>query len=243
VVAFQLHLDDFYQTVKPGPAFNFGFRAILPITTGIIPFGAVVGTLCHEAQFSFFQTMAMNVLVYAGASQLAATELMMQNAAGFVVIATGLVINLRFILYSAAISPLLSQSRLLTKVACAFTLTDQGYAVMSAHQDKLKTKTETLSFYFGTAACMMLVWNLSVIAGFIFGNFAPAAWALDFAVPLSFIALVIPTLKNKYYVLVAIFSSVVSILLSQMPYKMGLVLTAILAVGFGALLTRKKAAP
>ncbi|MFN7729935.1 MAG: AzlC family ABC transporter permease [Bdellovibrio sp.] len=229
--------------MKPGSAFNFGLRSILPITTGIIPFGAVVGTLCSEAKFSFFQTMSMNLLVYAGASQLAATELMMQNAAGFIVVATGLVINLRFILYSAAISPLLSQTPLLTKVACAFTLTDQSYAVMSAHQHKLKTKTETLSFYFGTAACMMLVWNSSVVAGFVFGNFAPATWALDYAVPLSFIALVIPTLKNKYYFLVAVFSSVTSILLSQIPYRLGLVLTAVLAVGFGAILIGKKAAP
>ena len=184
----------------------------------------------------------MNVLVYAGASQLAATELMMQHAAGFVVIATGLVINLRFILYSAAISPILTESSLATKMACAFTLTDQGYAVMSAHQDQLPTKTDTLTFYFGSAACMMIIWNLSVIAGFVFGNFAPASWALDYAVPLSFIALVIPTLKNKYYVLVAAFSSVVSILLSQLPYRMGLVMTALLAVGFGAFLTRKKVA-
>ena len=213
---------------------------MLPVTTGAIPFGAVVGTVSAEAHFSFFQTMTMNIVVYAGASQLAAIELMNKNAAAVVVIATALIINARFLLYSAALSPVLQKSKLSTKVACAYTVTDQSYAVVSANHDKLTTDKDTIMFYLGTAVCMMLAWHLSVIAGFVFGNFAPASWALEYAVPLSFVALVIPTLKDKTYVTVAAFSSVVSIFLDAMPYRLGLIMTGLVSIALGAYLSRKR---
>ena len=223
-------------------SFRKGFRATVPILPGIIPFGAVMGTVCFEAKLTLFQTVAMNLLAYAGAAQLAAMELMTKHAAGVVVVATGLIINIRFLLYSAAMSPHLQHSRFFTKFACAYSLTDQSYAIVSAHQADLKTPEETVRFYLGTAVCMAVAWHLSVIAGYIFGNFAPASLALDYAVPLSFVALVIPTLKNKTYVAVAAFSSVVSILLYSLPFKTGLIVTALLSIAVAILLTRKRAA-
>lgn len=221
--------------------FVMGFKLMIPITTGIIPFGAVVGTLCSEAKFSFLQTMGMNIFVYAGASQLAAIDLMTRNALSIVVIVSGLVINLRFLLYSAAMSPFLQKSSFLTKFFSAHMLTDQSYAVMSANQDKLPTNKAAVDFYFGASFCMILVWQLSVVAGFIFGNFAPPSWGLDFGVPLSFVALVIPTLKNSKYVIVALFSAVVSVLLYSLPFKVGLIVTACLSIMLAAFLSRRRA--
>ncbi len=215
---------------------------MIPITTGVIPFGAVVGTVCSEANLSFFQTMTMNIFVYAGAAQLAAMDLMNKNAASLVVIVTGLVINLRFLLYSAAISPIVHRSSFLVKLLVAHSLTDQSYAVMTAHQDKFKDHWEAIQFYFGGATCMWLAWQASVVAGFGFGNFAPASWALDFAVPLSFLALVVPTLKSRKYVFVAIFSAVVSILLNPLPYRLGLFVTAALSIALASFITRKRGA-
>lgn len=220
--------------------FALGFRETIPILTGVIPFGAVMGTVSAEAHLTFFQTMFMNFFVFSGAAQLASIELMTKHAASVVVVATGLVINLRFLLYSAAVSPVVQRSPFLVKLLCAHSLTDQSYAVMSSHQEKLKTNSETLQFYFGTAACMFISWQVGVVAGFIFGNVAPASWALDYAVPLSFLALVIPTLKNRKYITIAIFSSVVSILLHPLPYRTGLLGTAVLSVGLAYFLTRKR---
>jgi len=220
--------------------FGQGFKLMIPITTGIIPFGAVVGTLCSEAKFSFFQTMGMNIFVYAGAAQLAAIDLMTRNALSLVVIVSGLVINLRFLLYSAAMAPFLKNSNFLTKLFSAHMLTDQSYAVMSANQERLPTNKDAVNFYFGASLCMILVWQLSVVAGFIFGNFAPASWGLDYGVPLSFVALLVPTLKNKKYVVVSVFSAVVSVLLYSLPFKVGLIVTACLSIVLAAYLSGKK---
>ena len=219
-----------------------GFKSMLPIVPGIIPFGAVMGTVSADAHLSFFQTVSMNFIVFAGASQLAAVDLMNQQAAVIVVLATGLIINLRFLLYSAALSPIVQQESFFTKFICAFCTTDQSYAVMSAEQDRFRSNREAVEFYLGSCLCMMIAWQGSVIAGYIFGNFAPKSLSLEYAIPLSFVALVMPTLKNKKYVAVAVFSSIVSLLLYKMPFKTGLIATAVLSIGVAILLTRKKAA-
>lgn len=214
---------------------------MLPISTGVVPFGAVMGTVAHDAGLNFTQTNVMNIIVFAGAAQLAAVDLMVHNAAAAVVIATGLIINLRFILYSAALSPLVQKSNFLVKFLAAYCITDQNYAVMTANESKFKSNAEALAFYFGASLCMVLAWDLSVVGGFIFGNFAPQAWALEYAVPLSFLALVMPTIKKgRKYIAVAVFSTVMSVLLHNVPYKLGLIFTALLSISFGVILSRKK---
>lgn len=210
--------------------FKLGFRAILPLVSGIIPFGAVMGSAFAEAKLPFWQAMLMNLSVYAGAAQLATVDLMSLKAAVLVVVGTGLIINLRFLLYSAAMSHYLKESSLLVRFLTAFTLTDQSYAAMMSHHDKYRSNHEATQFYLGTAACMMLVWTSSVVAGYIFGNFAPAALNLDFAVPLSFVALLIPTLKTKAHWAVALASCVLSVLLVGLPLRSGLMVTAILCI-------------
>lgn len=211
-----------------------------PVLTGVIPFGAVMGTVYSEANLSLTQSVGMNIIVFAGASQLAAVDLMTKNAASFIVIMTGLIINLRFLLYSAALSPVVQRSNFFIKIFSAYLLTDQGYAVMSANESKLKSNADSTMFYLGASVCMMIVWHSSVFAGYIFGNFAPASISLDFAVPLSFVALVMPTIKNKTYFIVAFFSSALSLFLYQLPFKLGLIVTAIASIVLAAYLSKTK---
>ncbi len=220
--------------------FKLGFKAVLPIISGIIPFGAVMGSAFSEALLSLFQAMLMNTSVYAGAAQLATVDLMKMNAAVLVVVVTGLIINLRFLLYSAAMAPYLKESNPFIKFITAFTLTDQSYATMMANHDKISTDKEAVDFYLGTSASMFLVWTSAVIAGFAFGNFAPTSLNLDYAVPLSFIGLLIPTLKTRAHQFVTLFSSVCSVLFHQFPLRTGLMVTALLSIALAWLIINRK---
>lgn len=220
--------------------FAQGFRAVLPIISGIVPFGAVMGSAFAEAKLGFWQALLMNTTVYAGAAQLATVDLMKMNAAVIVVVVTGLIINLRFLLYSAAMSPYLTDAKPIVKFLCAFTLTDQSYATMTANQDKFQSNEEAIQFYLGTAASMMLTWHGSVIAGFVFGNFAPVALSLDYAIPLSFVALLIPTLKSKSHMIVAVFSASASVLFYQLPLKTGLMVTALFSISLAWLIIQRR---
>lgn len=212
---------------------------MLPITTGIIPFGLVMGSVASSAHLSAVQTLGMNCLVFAGASQLAAIDLMLHNTPSLIVVLTGMTINLRFLLYSASLSSVFHESSVSKKAVASYVSTDQTYAVLMAQRRHMSNQ-EKASFYLGSAVTMVVAWQSSVLIGFLFGNFAPHAWSLDYAVPLSFVALVIPTLKDKTFVLVALASAVISVLLKPLPWNLGLVVTALLGISLGALLTRNR---
>lgn len=210
--------------------FRHGFRSILPIISGIIPFGVVMGSAFAEAKLEFWQAALMDTVVYAGAAQLASVDLMKINAAVFVVVGTGLVINLRFLLYSAAMAPYLRHSSWWTKCFAAFTLTDQSYAALTANQEKLPTDQAVVEFYVGSATCMLLTWHLAVLAGYVFGNFAPMSWSLDYAIPLSFVALLMPTLKTRQHVMIALLSAGLSLAFYGLPLKTGIMATALMSM-------------
>lgn len=211
---------------------------MLPVMTGVIPFGAVMGTAAHEAGLSVWHSTWMNVLVFAGASQLAAVDLMTKNISLVVVVATGLVINLRFILYSAAFSPFAREAGWGTKLLSAYMLTDQSYSVMSANEPHFRNRQDALTFYFGACVCMAITWHLSVLAGFYFGNFSPREWALDYAVPLSFVVLVIPTLKSWRHRVVAASSCIFGVLFHELPLNVGLLVAAFCAMAIAVFLMR-----
>ncbi len=215
-----------------------GFKSMLPITTGVFPFGLVMGTVYIHAQIPNYEALAMNVLVFGGSSQLAVIDLMLQKSSILIVIATGLIINLRFMLYSAAFSDYVQNSNVWIKLFCTYGLTDQTYAVLKAYEHKLSSQQEVVSFYMGSALCMLLAWHGSVLVGFIFGNFLPISISLDYAIPLSFVALVLPTLKNKTYFYVALMAALTAIVLKPLPYNLGLLVSALIALGFAAFLTR-----
>ena len=211
---------------------------MLPITTGVFPFGLVMGTVYIHAQVSGLEAFGMNLLVFGGASQLAAIALMLQDSSIFVVIATGLIINLRFMLYSAAFTDYVQNSNIWVKLFCTYSLTDQTYAVLKANEHKLSSQQEVVAFYMGSAVCMLTAWHGSVFVGVVFGNFLPASLSLEYAIPLSFVALVMPTIKQKSYIYVALLAAVLSVLLKPLPYNLGLLTSALLALGFAAFLTR-----
>jgi predicted branched-subunit amino acid permease len=216
--------------------FKFGFRQMFPVMTGVIPFGFVVGTAAHEAGLSVGQSAWMNVLVFAGASQLAALDLLTQKVPLLVIVATGLIINLRFLLYSAAFSPFARGASWGQKLLCAYMLTDQSYTVMSANEQHFRSNQDALKFYFGSCACMTIAWHVSVLIGFFFGNVSPLEWSLDFAVPLSFVVLVIPTLRTWKHRFVAVSSGFCGLLFRNLPFNVGLLVASICAMGIATFL-------
>jgi predicted branched-subunit amino acid permease len=217
-----------------------GFKSMLPISIGVLPFALVMGTVSYAAKLTATQTIGMNLLVFAGSSQIAVIELLLQKSSTIVVILTGLIINLRFMLYSAAFAPYLENSNLWVKIFSSYNLTDQSFATMQSKQSIFKNNHEAVSFYVGAALCMFFVWQVTVIIGFLFGNILPSKLALDYAIPLSFVALVIPTLKSRNYLYVAIASSVFAVICKPIPYNLGLLVATLLGLVLAAILTSKK---
>lgn len=171
-----------------------GLRDVAPILLGVAPFALVAGATAVDAGLSPLQAAGLSVIVFAGASQLAAIELLGDNAELLVVLATGVVINLRMLMYSASIAPHFRPFRSRWKALCSYVLTDQAYALSVTRY----TGTADLDpaarrrYYLAVAGSLWVVWQLCSLVGIVVGARVPPAWGLDFAVPLVFLSLLVP---------------------------------------------------
>lgn len=213
-----------------------GIAAGAPFVLVVGPFGLLFGVVGTEAGLDIAQVMGFSVLVIAGAAQFTALQLMQEQAPTLVVLATALAVNLRMAMYSAALVPHLGQARLWQRAVMAYFLVDQTYATVHPHlQDRPALPLRArLAFYAGTVIPVAPLWYAATLAGALLGEAIPPAFALDFAVPITFLALVAPALRSLPHMLAAAVSVTLALLLAGMPYNLGLICAAIAAMAVGA---------
>lgn len=216
-------------------AFSAGFMAVAPIIPGVVPFGMICGVTAVKAGLSPAAAMGMSVLIFAGASQLAAIQLLAAGALPLVIVFTALVINLRFSMYSASLAPHFQHLPKRWRWPLAYLLTDQAYAMSinrylsgapSAHEHKHW-------FYLGVAVTMWFTWQPATAAGILLGAAVPASWSLDFAIPLTFMALLVPGLRDRPTLIAAGVGGGVAVLAAALPFNLGLVLAAVSGIAAG----------
>ncbi|AZI43326.1 branched-chain amino acid ABC transporter permease [Deinococcus psychrotolerans] len=212
------------------PSFWRGLRAFLPLVPGILPFSLVTGVAAVQAGFSPVQSIFFSVIGFAGSAQLIASQMFKSGTPTILILLSALVVNLRFAIYSAAMLPVLSRASKLWRWPLAYVLTDQNFAVMAARPaDELNP----VQYYAGASAVMWLTWQLGTVAGALLGAGIPAAWPLDFAVPLSFIALLVPVLKTRPQLLAALVSGAVAVAAHGLPYRLNLMVGAACGIAVG----------
>lgn len=219
-------------------AFWEGGRDSLPFLIVVVPFGMIFGVLASEAGWTLAQTLGMSLLVVAGASQFTALQLIGEQAPLLIVIATSLAVNLRMAMYSASIAPHLGATPPLRRAAAAYFLTDQSYGLAIARYARrpaLASPAARLAYFFGCAVPVCVPWYLATWAGAVAGAAIPEALALDFAVPVTFIALVAPGLRTLPNVAAAVVSVALALALHRLPYSLGLLVAAAAAMAAGAL--------
>jgi 4-azaleucine resistance transporter AzlC len=213
--------------------FYAGLRAQLPLMVGVIPFGLIYGALAIQLHVPAPVAQGMSAIIFGGSSQFVGAPLIAAAAPGIVIVLTVFVVNLRHALYSASIAPYLKPLSPLWKMALAYLLTDEAYAVAITHYHKAGDGRHKHWFLLGAGLTLWLCWQASTAVGIFIGAQVPASWSLDFALPLTFIALVVPMLKNRTYVLAALVAGVVGVLTIGLPYKLGLMLAAALGIAVG----------
>ena len=180
------------------PEARRGLRDVAPILLGIVPFGLVAGAAAINAGLTPLQAAGLSVVVFAGASQLAAIELFGTNAELLVIFVTGAVINLRLLMYSASIAPHFRPFRDRWKAVCSYVLTDQAYALSVARYtaDADLDPAARRQYYLAVGGSLWVVWQLCSLVGIVVGARVPASWGLEFAVPLVFLSLLVPAISS-----------------------------------------------
>jgi len=217
-----------------------GARDTFPLLLGAFPFGLIYGTLAVSSGLSVKAALAMSAIVFAGSSQFIAVGLVAAGAPVSIIIVTTFVVNLRHMLYSAALLPELKHFRQLWKIILAFFLTDETFAVAAGRYRKDDDSPFKHIYQLGSSIVMYLNWQFWCAAGLILGSRIPdaSAWGLDVAMIVTFIGMTVPYIKTKPMVMAVLTSAVVSLATTQLPYKLGLIVAA--AVGIAAGMTVEK---
>jgi 4-azaleucine resistance transporter AzlC len=211
-------------------SFLSGIRAELPILLGVVPFGMIYGVLAVEGGLSAAQAQSMSVIVFAGSAQFVMAQLFAVGTPALVIIATAGMLNLRHVLYSASIAPYLLHLRPAWRWTLAYLLTDEAYAV-SITNYRRGGKLQYKHWYFlGAGVALWTTWQASTAAGILLGARIPASWPLDFAVALTFIALVVPALEDRASVTAAIVAGVTAVVAYRMPLGLGLIVAGIAGI-------------
>jgi 4-azaleucine resistance transporter AzlC len=216
-------------------AFMAGVRALLPLTPGVVPFGLVTGVMAIDMGMSPATAMSMTLIFYSGSAQMVALQLLHQGVVPVAIVLTALIINLRFIMYSASMAPHLQGMPRRKTWPLSYLLSDQSFALCSFKLRSGELGRFALPYYAGTAITMWLVWNLSVLAGILMGAKVPQAWSLGFTIPLSFLALLVPAIRNVPSLAAAVVGGLLAVLAVRLPYNLGLVTAAIGGVAAGLL--------
>ncbi|NHX40496.1 MULTISPECIES: AzlC family ABC transporter permease [Haloarcula] len=215
-------------------SFRRGVRDVAPLLLGIIPFGLVAGIATVNAGLGLPAAVGLSVVVFAGASQLAALELLGQNAPLTVVVATAVVINLRLLMYSASIAPYFRNFTGRWKAMLAYVLTDQAYALSVANY-RSDSETDRKWYYLGVAVTLWAVWQVTTIAGALLGTGVPDAWGLEFAIPLVFLAILVPAIEDAATAVAAAVGGAIAVVGAGLPLNLGLLVAAGVGITAGVL--------
>ncbi len=211
-----------------------GFRDGLPFLLVIVPFGILFGVVATEAGLNIVETLSFSIVVIAGAAQFTAIQLMKEDAPTLIVLASSLAVNLRMAMYSAALTPHVGAAPLWMRALVAYFTVDQSYACSVAAYEKNPgwTLGQKLAYFFGVGTPICPFWYVATLAGALIGSAIPPELALDFAVPITFLALIAPMLHTTAHRAAALVSIGLALGFAFLPYNLGL-----LVAGVGGMIT------
>lgn len=219
----------------PNP-FLQGVRNGAPFVLVTVPFGMLFGVVATEAGLNIAEIMGFSLLVIAGAAQFTAVQLLTENAPVIIVLASALAVNLRMALYSAAMAPHLGPLPVWQKAICAYFLVDQTFAVSAARFEQAPALSPRgrFAFHLGAASLICLTWYPATWVGAVLGAQFPPEMALDFALPITFLALVAPALTSLAHVVTAVTATVLALAFAGLPFSLGTIAAAGCAMLIGA---------
>ena len=223
----------------PRREFLSGVKSELPLMIGVIPFGMIYGILAIAAGLPPSVAQAMSFIIFAGSSQFVSAQLFGLGVPAMLNVFTVWVINLRHALYSASVASYLQKLPTRWKLILAYLLTDEAYAVTIIHYQQEGDKQYRHWYFLGAGLTLWTTWQLSTAMGIFLGAAVPASWSLDFTLALIFIALVVPSLKDRASLGAALSAGVAAILLFSLPLKTGLLVASLIGIAVGMLVERR----
>ena len=213
--------------------FVSGLRDGLPLQIGVMPFGIVFGIIGLEAGLSPLQTFLMSSILFGGASQIVFTQLYATATPFTILVTTVSAVNLRHLLYGMVMSQYLRHLPLKWRLILGYLLTDEAFAVSHLRYTQ-KTSSEAMHFHLlGSGLILWFCWQLSTAIGILSGPTIPDSFQLEFAIPLTFIAVVIPSLNHFPQIFSAISAGSAALIFQFLPFNLWLIVAAFCGITAG----------
>ena len=215
-----------------------GVVDVSPLMIPVIPFGLIFGVLAIDIGFSPFETMGMSLIIFGGASQIVLLQLFSGGASSLVIISSVGAVNSRHLLYGAVVSEHLSDLKLICKIIISYFLIDQAFARSNEYLKKNNEKNKYFHLIGGGATCWV-VWQTTTFLGIILGSAIPEKLGLSFAVPLTFLALLVNDFRKLINVIVILISGLVATFgFNYIPYKAYVIVAALIGLFVAMILTK-----
>ena len=208
---------------------------------GIVPFGMITGVAMVASGIPPLVAMLMSVIVFAGASMVASAQLLASAAPAALIILTTLIINLRFMMYSASLRVHFAQAPLRWRVAVAYLIADNVYGLLLSRFSEHPKDEGKLEYFMGAGIVVWAAWQVAVLGGILIGAGVPASWRLEFAAPLAFIAMTIPHLRDRAMIAAALAAGIAVIAAHGLPLRLNIVVAAAVGISAGMIFERKRA--
>jgi 4-azaleucine resistance transporter AzlC len=217
-----------------------GVRAELPLLVGVAPFGMIYGVLALSAGFDPLPAQMMSSIIFAGSAQFITAQLYRDLVPGLIIVLTIAVVNLRHLLYSASVAPYLKNLSMRWKLLLSYLLTDEAYATTILHYENEGESGQGHWFFLGAGLALWMTWQLSTALGVLVGSTLPESWPLDFALPITFIALIMPSLRDRPALAASLSAGVLALLAYTLPYRLGLMLAGVVGILVGTILEGRR---
>ena len=217
--------------------FKNGCFAEMPLQLGVFPFGLAFGILGIESGLTQLQTFLLSSIIFAGASQIVFAQLTATMTPAPIIIGTVGIVNLRHILYGISLSEYLKELPLRWRWILAYLITDESFAV-SYNRFSENEKTKNMHYHLlGSGLTLWISWQIATFLGIFAGHFVPESLNLEFAIPLTFIAVVAISIKDKPKLAVFLISALMAVMLKDLPWNLWIIGSALIAIAAGVLLS------
>ena len=225
-----------------GAAFSLGVRSVAPMLLGVAPFGVLYGVVALQSGIPPLAAFAMSSIVFAGSAQFLLAQLVGAGAPALLAAGAVGLVNLRHALYSASVAPLLASLPRRWKLLLAYLLTDEAYAAAIPHLSSAEGAAPAGHWILlGSGFGLWAGWQAATLAGVLLGAQLPTDAGLDFALPLTFIAIVVPMVRSRALLASALAAAAAALALAALPYKLGLFFAALAGLVVGALANGRRA--
>ena len=221
-------------------ALHAGVRDMLPMTPALLAWGLVTGVAMAQSGLPLPEVVGLSVLPYAGSAQLAALPLLVARAPIWVTVLAALAVNLRFIIYSAALTPAFRSVRTGRRLLLGYLIGDFSFIVYMRRASSERLAGDHTGYFFGLAYSSYVIWHVASLLGIAAAARIPREWGLEFAGLLALVALLVPMLVTSTALAATAVAALASVLLAGLPVHLGLVAGILAGVAAGFAIDRLK---